>query len=77
LRNEEDRSFKVRAAGDVQVPPQQCIEEYISDSSVGSDDEGPTMRKAPPKVIASVPQRTRQTVGKMSMSQATSMIAAT
>jgi hypothetical protein len=54
LRNEEDQSFKVCAAWDVQVPPQQCIEEYISDSSVGSDDEGPTTRRVSPKVATSV-----------------------
>jgi hypothetical protein len=39
-----ERSFKVRAAGDVYWPLQQCIKVYLSDSSVGSNDEDPTTR---------------------------------
>jgi hypothetical protein len=30
--------------GDAQVTPQQCIEEYISNSSVGRDDDAPATR---------------------------------
>lgn len=77
MRNEEDRSFKVRAVKDIQPPPQQCIEEYISNSSVGSDDNGPTMRWVPRKATTLVSRRTRQTVGKMSASRATKTIAST
>jgi hypothetical protein len=65
LRNEEECSYKVRAAADAQATPQQCIEEYISDFSVGSDDDAPTARSASPKVAATAPRRTRQTTGKM------------
>jgi hypothetical protein len=34
----------------VQVVPRPPIEEYISDSSVGSDNEAPAARRAPSKV---------------------------
>lgn len=62
---------------DVQTPLQQCIEEYLSDLSVGSDDEGPTARSAPPKVTAPQPRLMRQTAGKMSASRAAATVAAT
>ena len=42
LEGESERSFKVRAAEDVQAPPPELLENYLSDSSVGgSDDEDP------------------------------------
>jgi hypothetical protein len=77
LRNEEVRSYKVRATAEGQVTPQKCIEEYISDSSMGCDDDAPTARRVPPKVATSVPRCTRQTAGKMSVSRAASTITAT
>jgi hypothetical protein len=76
LRNEEERSFKVRAASDVQVTPQK-FEEYISDSLMGSDDDAPAARRAPPKVATSAPRSTRQTAGKMFVSRAAATIAVT
>jgi hypothetical protein len=47
----EERSYKVRATVDVQAAPQKHIEEYISDSSVGSDDDAPATRRAPPRSL--------------------------
>jgi hypothetical protein len=58
---------------DVQVAPPPPVDEYISDSIVGSDSEAPaTSRRAPSKVAA--PWRTRQTVGKIPTSQAATQI---
>jgi hypothetical protein len=56
---------------------QQHIEEYISDSLVGSDDGAPTTKRVPPKVATSVPRHTRHTIGKMSASGAAATIVAT
>jgi hypothetical protein len=54
---------------DVQVAPTPRIDEYVSDSTVGSDDEAPaTSRRAPSKVAT--PRRTQQTAGKISTSRA-------
>jgi hypothetical protein len=76
LRNEEQRSYKVRDAADVQEAPPPPIDEYLSDSTVGSDDEAPAAsRRAPSKV--SVPWCTRQATGKISTSRATATIATT
>jgi hypothetical protein len=35
LPDEDERSFKVRAAKDIQAPPQQYIKDYLSESTVG------------------------------------------
>jgi hypothetical protein len=59
LPNEGERSFKDRAAGGVQAPLQQCVEDYLYDSSVGSDDEHPATRRAPMKVATPPSRRTR------------------
>jgi hypothetical protein len=59
LRNEEERNYKVRDAANVQAAPQPPIEDYISDSSVGSDDGAPATRRMPPKVATSAPRHTR------------------
>jgi hypothetical protein len=75
LRNEEQRSYKVRDAAYVHVAPRPPIEEYISNSSVGSDDEAPAARRTPSKVAA--PRRTRQETRKIPASRAAAMIAAT
>jgi hypothetical protein len=57
LRDEDKRSYKVRSAADMQVAPPPPVEEYVSDSTVGSDSEAPTTsHKGPSKVAA--PRRT-------------------
>jgi hypothetical protein len=76
-RNEEERSYKVRAATDVLAAPQPPIEEYISDSSVGSNEDAPATRRTPPKFAVSASRCTWQTTSKMSASQAAATIAAT
>jgi hypothetical protein len=59
---------------DVQAAPPPPVDEYVSDSTVGSDNEAPaTSRRAPSKVAA--PRRTRQTTGKIPASQAATQIA--
>jgi hypothetical protein len=58
LSDEGELSSKVWAAGDVQAPPQQCVDDNLSDSSVGSDDEDPAARRAPAKVPAPPPRCT-------------------
>jgi hypothetical protein len=75
LRNEEQRSYKVRDVADIQAAPPPPIDEYLSDSMVGSDDEAPAARRAPSKVAAL--RRTQQATGKISASRAAATIAAT
>jgi hypothetical protein len=76
LRDEDQRNYKVRDAADVQAAPAPPVDEYVSDSMVGSNDEAPaTSRRAPSKVAT--PRRTRQATGKIAASQAAAMIAAT
>jgi hypothetical protein len=70
-------SFKVSAARDVQAPSQQCVEDYLSDLSVGSNVEGPAVSREALKVVAPLPRRVWQTAGKMSASKAAAMITAT
>jgi hypothetical protein len=54
---------------DVQAAPAPPIDEYVSDSTVGSDNEALTAScRAPSKVAA--PRCTRQTAGKIPTSQA-------
>jgi hypothetical protein len=54
LRDEDRRSYKVRNVADVQAAPPPPIDEYVSDSTVGSDNEAPAaLRRAPSKVTAS------------------------
>jgi hypothetical protein len=50
LRNEEQHIYKVRGTADVQAAPPPPIDEYLSDSMVGSDNEAPTARRVPSKV---------------------------
>jgi hypothetical protein len=74
LRDEDQRSYKVRSIADVQAAPPPLVEEYVSDSTVRSDSEAPTTsRRGPSKVAA--PRRTRQTAGKIPASQATTQVA--
>jgi hypothetical protein len=59
---------------DVQAAPPPPVDEYVSDSMVGSDSEAPaTSRRAPSKVAAL--RRTRQTAEKIPTSQAATQIA--
>jgi hypothetical protein len=59
---------------DVQAASVPPIDEYVSDSTVGSNDEDPTTsHRAPSKVTAS--RRTRQTVGRISASRAATQAA--
>jgi hypothetical protein len=74
LRDKDQRSYKVRSVADVQAVPPPPVEEYISDSTVGSDSEAPTTyRRSPSKVAA--PRCTRQTAGKIPASQAATQVA--
>jgi hypothetical protein len=58
---------------DLQAVPPPPVDECVSDSKVGSDDDAPaTSRRAPSKVVAA--RRTRQTAGKIPASQATTQI---
>jgi hypothetical protein len=58
---------------DVQVTPPPLVDEYVSDSMVGSDSEArATSRRAPSKVAA--PRHTQQTAGKIPTSQAATQI---
>jgi hypothetical protein len=53
LRDEDQCSYKVCNVVDVQLAPVPPVEEYIFDSTVGSDNEAPsTSRRAPSKVTA-------------------------
>jgi hypothetical protein len=58
----------------MQAAPTPPIDEYVSDSTVGSDDKAPaTSHRAPSKVAA--PWRTGQTTGKNSSSRAATQAA--
>jgi hypothetical protein len=47
LRDEDQRSYKVRDVADLQAAPPPPVDEYVSDSTVGSDSEAPaTLRRA-------------------------------
>jgi hypothetical protein len=74
LRDKDQHNYKVRDVADVQAVPAPPIDEYVSDSTVGSDNEAlTTSRRAPSKVI--LPRRTRQTAGKIPASQAVTQAA--
>jgi hypothetical protein len=75
LRNKEQRSYKVCDAADVQAAPSSPINEYLSDSTVGSNDEAPAVWRASSKVTA--PRLTQQVRGKIPTSRAAATIAAT
>jgi hypothetical protein len=58
---------------DVQAVPPPPVDEYVSDSMVGSDSEAPVAsRKGPSKVAA--PRRTRQTARKIPASKAAAQV---
>jgi hypothetical protein len=74
LRDDDQRSYKVCSVANVQAAPPPPVEEYVSDSTVGSDNGVPaTSRRGPSKVAA--PRRTRQTAGKIPASQAATQVA--
>jgi hypothetical protein len=76
LHDEDQRNYKVRNAADVQAAPPPPVDEYISDSMVGSDDEAPTTsHREPSKVIAS--RHMLQATVKVSASWAMATIAVT
>jgi hypothetical protein len=51
LRDEDQLSYKVCGVGDVPVAPPPPVDEYISYSTVGSEDDAPAMsRRAQSKV---------------------------
>jgi hypothetical protein len=69
LCDEDQCSYKVHDVADMQAASVPPVDEYVFDSTVGSDNEAiATSRRAPSKVVA--PRRTRQTAGKISASQA-------
>jgi hypothetical protein len=58
---------------DVKAAPPPPVDEYVSDSTVGSDNEAPaTSCRSPSKVV--VPRRTRRTTWKIPTSQAATQI---
>jgi hypothetical protein len=63
LCDEDQHSYKARDVADVQAVTPPPVDEYVSDSTVGSDSKAPTSRRAPSKVVA--PRRTRQIAGKI------------
>jgi hypothetical protein len=66
LRDEDQRTYKV---GDVEAASAPPIDEYVSNSTMGSDNKAPpTSRRAPSKVAA--PRRTQQMARKIPTSQA-------
>jgi hypothetical protein len=69
LRDEEQRSYKVRDVEDVQAGPPPPVDEYVSDSTVGSDNEAPVASCRAPSKVAAL-RRTPQTAGKIPTSQA-------
>jgi hypothetical protein len=72
LRDEDQRSYKVCNMAEVQAASVPPVDEYVSISTMGSDNEAPaTSRRVPSKVAA--PRHTRQTVGKISASQAATL----
>jgi hypothetical protein len=74
LHDEDQRSYKVRDVADVQAAPAPPVDEYVTDLTVGSDNEAPaTSRRAPSKVA--VPRSTRQMMGKIPTSQAATQAA--
>jgi hypothetical protein len=75
LRNEEHDTYKFCDAASMQEAPPPPINRYLSDSTVGSDDEAPTARRAPCKVTA--PLRMQQATRKISATPAATMIAVT
>jgi hypothetical protein len=67
--------LQVRDAADVQAAPPPPIDEYLSNSTVGSDDEAPAARRAPSKVVAL--RHMRLAMGKISASRAAATITET
>jgi hypothetical protein len=59
---------------DVQAAPPPPIDEYVSDSTVGSDSEAPAASHTAPSMVT-VSRRTRQTTGKIPASQAATQVA--
>jgi hypothetical protein len=76
LRDEDQRSYKVRSVADVQAALPPPVEEYVSDSKVGSDNEVPTTSRRSPSKVAT-PRRSRQAAGKIPTSQVTTQVAET
>jgi hypothetical protein len=53
LRDEDQRSYKVCDVADVQAAPPPPVDEYVSDSTMESDNKAPTAsRRVPSKVAA-------------------------
>jgi hypothetical protein len=74
LRDKDQCSYKVHSVADVQAAPPPPIDEYVSDSTVGSDSEASaTSLRGPSKVTA--PRCTRQTTRKIPASQAATQVA--
>jgi hypothetical protein len=74
LHDEDQRSYKVRDATYVQAAPPPPVDEYISNSTVGSDNEAITSSRRAPSRVAP-PRRTWQTAGKIPASQAATQVA--
>jgi hypothetical protein len=53
LRDEDQHNYKVRGVVDMQAAPATPIDKYVSDSTMGSDNEAPVVsHRAPSKVVA-------------------------
>jgi hypothetical protein len=74
LRDKDQRIYKVRSVADVQAAPPPPVDEYVSDSMVGSDSEAPTTSHRGPSKVAA-PRHTRQTAVKIPASQAAAQVA--
>jgi hypothetical protein len=74
LRNKDQRSYKLHDVADIQAVPPPPVDEYISDSTVGSDSEGPTTSCREPSKVAA-PRRMRQPAGNIVAFQAVAQIA--
>jgi hypothetical protein len=73
LRDEDQCSYKVCSVADVQAVPPPPVEEYVSDSTVGSDSEVPaTSRRGPSRIT--MPRHTQQTAGKIPASHAATQV---
>jgi hypothetical protein len=76
LHNKDQHSYKVCDTADVQAAPPPPIEEYLSNLTVGSNNEAPTaLRRALSKVAAR--WRMWHATGKISTSRAAATIVAT
>jgi hypothetical protein len=54
LRDEDQHNYKVHNVADVHAAPAPPVDEYVCDSTVGSDDEVPAMSHRAPSKVATL-----------------------